>query len=112
MKEHVDKITEEVRKTCVFVSIRRSPIPSVPPACQLNKLRLRMAKQHQQIKKLRVDNTYKGKEIEQIKDLNIKLQLELEKYRSSDGYNSSFTYCADREVRPSFVAIQFCKLMF
>lgn len=66
---------------------------------QLDKLRLRNAKQHQQIKKLRLDNTHKGKEIDQIKDLNIKLQLELEKYRSSDAYNSSFTYCADREVR-------------
>lgn len=67
----------------------------------MTKIRARAAKQQQQMKKLRGENHDRRREIDQIKDLNIKLQLELEKYRMSDAYNSSFTYNADREVSVS-----------
>lgn len=60
---------------------------------QHEKLHSDVVKQKLMIKKLRVENANKCKEIDQIKDLNIILQLELEKYRSSDAHSS-----ADREV--------------
>lgn len=61
-----------------------------------------MIKQQRQIRALRSETKSKTKEIDQIKDLNIKLQIELEKCRQSVVNNSTYTYRADHDSRITF----------
>lgn len=47
---------------------------------------------------LRADNKVKTKYIDQIKDLNIKLQIELERYRSAASHHVSFKMPPESDV--------------